>query len=167
VKLDELPEPWGLHVANGDRTKLLTKKPCVPFPDRDRTTLKRTFAAAMLRKVSETTVPRVELNRLIEERVKEALERTHTGRELERANKALEQYRELFKTLKDATGIDFEYNYHGPKKLAAAINAVMSGSDYKRNLQNSKRALEGAANEMQKALDAWPELMPSDEAVNQ
>jgi hypothetical protein len=69
VKVEELPTPWGLKVANKDRTKLLTVKECIPFSDRDKTVIKRTFVAAMLRKVGETTVPRAELDRLVQEGV--------------------------------------------------------------------------------------------------
>lgn len=155
VKIDELPEPWGLYVANEERTKLLTKKPCQPFPDRDKTTIRRTFAAAMLRKVTETTVPRVELQRLVDEAVKVVVDSSRDGRERERLRTRNDQLEAVLVNFKTTTGVDL-VGWRGTEKLIAAVDAVLHLGDDKRNLEHARDRLLGAAKTMNDALASWP-----------
>jgi hypothetical protein len=146
VKIDELPAPWGLYVANQDRSKLKAVKQAQPFPDRDKTRMKRTFAAAMLRKVSETTVPRVE--------------QVHDGWELKDLRKTVEQQGAIIRGFKEATGIDLA-DWRGPDKIAAAVNAVLQMDEKREALEHAKRRLEAAADTLREALDQWPAAQTS------
>jgi hypothetical protein len=156
VKVDELPEPWGLLVANADRTRLLNKKACQPFPDRDKSVMKRSFVAAMLRKVPETTVPKPELDRLVEERVKAALERTGEGYELKQLQETVERYRAMLDDFKAATGVDLHYGWQGPKAISHAVAAVLSGDSHRERLDRAADDLDHAAKQLRKAVASWP-----------
>lgn len=155
VKVEELPEPWGLKVANKDRSRLLTVKNVQPFLDRDKTVMKRSFVAAMLRKVSETTVPRVELTRQVNEAVKVVLERTREDREMESLRRIVEEQRAVFESFKAATGVDM-HGWRGPTKIAAAVNAVLNLDSNRHALEASLSHLELAAGTVREALAAWP-----------
>lgn len=168
VKLEELPAPWGLLVANKDRTKLLTKKPCEPFPDRDKTTMRRSFVSAMLRKVTETTISKSEVDRLVREAVERALERTREGHELKHLREQVERQRIAFDTFKKITGVDLYHGWQGPAKIAAAVEVVLHLHDRRSSLVRARQDLELAAKDMQKAIDAWPAITlpePSAEEV--
>lgn len=155
VQPDELPEPWGLYVANKDRTRLVTKKPAQPFLERDKTVMKRSFVSAMLRKVSETTVPRVELQRLVDDAVKLALDRTRDSRELDSLREMVERQQAILDTFKAATGVDMK-GWHGPTRIAAAVNAVLNLDNDRRALELSMARLDMAAKTVREALAAWP-----------
>lgn len=162
VKIEELPEPWGLYVANPDRSKLKTVKLAQPFPDRDKTRMKRTFAAAMLRKVSETTVPRVELDRLVDERVKAALEKTQAGYELRELRETVERQRKVLEAFKKATGVELN-SWRGPNRIAAAVNAVINLPEERGILERAAGNLEAAARTMREAVKLWPSGGPVEE----
>lgn len=157
AKVEELPEPWGLYVANADRTKLRCVKVCQPFPDRDKTVMKRTFAAAMLRRVTETTIPKIELADLIERRVREALASTREGRDLRMLQEQLTKATDALDVFREATGINLHNGYPGPKNIAAAVKAVLEGNSEKRRIECAREALTDAAKTMDEALAAWPE----------
>lgn len=165
VKLEELPDPWGLLVANTDRTKLLTKKPAVPFPDRDTTVMKRTFIAAMLRKVTENTVPASEVERLVQEATKKAVERTREGNMIRHLEDAVERHQKTLDTFKRVTGVDLQYGWQGTEKIAAAVAAVLEGDRHRQSLEQAQKGLTQAARDIQKALDAWPAPHPDAVAV--
>lgn len=155
VKLEELPEPWGLYVANEDRTKLLSKKPCQWFIGRDKTTIQRSFAAAMLRKVSETTVPKVELERLVEEAVKAAVDRTQQGYELKTLREDVVRLQGIVDHFKAATGVNLA-GWQGTEKISKAVDAVLHLDTERRNIESSAKQLEMAARTMRDVLAAWP-----------
>lgn len=157
VKVDELPEPWGLLVANEDRTRLKTVKTCQPFPDRDKTVMRRSFAAAMLRKVGETTVPKVELQRLVDEQLQAAVERTNAGHELKNLRDEVKRQREIIDGFKAQTGIDL-LHWRGHRKISAAVDLVLRGDDHRRGLDSICDQLENIAKEARAAVKAWPEL---------
>ena len=155
VKVDELPEPWGLKVANKDRSRLLTVKPAVPFLDRDQAVIRRSFVAAMLRKVSETTIPRVEVTQRVDSAVKAALETTREGWELKNLRKLVEDQRAVFEAFKAATGVDMQ-GWRGTTKIAAAVNAVLNMNSDRQSLEASLSHLERAAGTVREVLAAWP-----------
>lgn len=159
--VDELPEPWGLLVANKERTRLRAVKACVPFPDRDKSVMKRSFAAAMLRKVNETTVPRVELDRIVEERLKEAVERSTAGYELKRLRDRVDHLEKTQATFRDITGVNLD-DWRGPENIAKAVNAVLRlGSDADA-IRRARAQLTVAATTMDEALAAWPVQVSGD-----
>lgn len=154
---EEMPAPWGLLCANDDRSRLLTLKPCVPFLDRDHKVIHRSFAAAMLRKVTETTTPNVEVARLVEEQVKLAVERTREGHDVERLSERCEQLQKALDTFKAATGVDLKDGWRGPEKISAAVQAVLEIDTYRRNLEHAGNTLRVSLKEIEKALGEWPE----------
>lgn len=156
VKVDELPEPWGLYVANKDRSRLLTVKPCVPFIDRDKAVMRRSFVAAMLRKVSETTIPLKEVNQRVDDAVKVALEGTREGNEMKYLRHRVEEQQGIFEAFKQATGVDMQ-GWQGPKAIAAAVNAVLNMDSDRRHLQDCAQRLDLAGRTVREALAAWPE----------
>lgn len=156
AKPEELPEPWGLLVANKDRTKLMRVKEAQPFPDRDKGTIRRTFVSAMLRKVGETTIPRVSLDKIVKDIVDAQLASTRDGRELERAKKESDRLRAILDTFKAETGIDLQHDWRGPKAIAGAVNAILSGDAHRASLERSVGDLERAAKTIRTALDGWP-----------
>jgi predicted NodU family carbamoyl transferase len=98
--VEELPVPWGLYVASEDRTKLRRVKQAVPFPDRDIATMRRSFVCAMLRKVTESTVPKKELERLVREAAERERDSSHHGQELKYLQKRLEELGQVLATFK-------------------------------------------------------------------
>lgn len=161
VQVDELPEPWGLYVANKDRTRLRTLKPCQPFLDRDKAVMRRSFVAAMLRKVSETTVPRLEVQRQVDEAVKLALSRTRDVREVDDLRRIVEEQRAVFDVFKAATGVDMR-GWQGSTKIAAAVNAVLNMDSDRRALEASLAHLERAGRTVREVLAAWPSSVRED-----
>jgi hypothetical protein len=155
VKVEELPDPWGLKVANKDRTKLLTVKDCQWYPDRDKTVMKRSFAASMLRKITETTTPKAELDRIVEQRVADALDRTRAGHEIKHLEAKVAELAGILETFKRVTGVDMN-GWRGTAKIAAAVDAVLNLDSDRRELEHARKRLEIAAKDMGAALDAWP-----------
>ncbi len=157
--VEEVPEPWGLLVANKDATKLITKKQCQWFPDRDKTIMRRSFVASMLRKFTETTVPKVEVTRLVEEAVEIELARTREGHELKHLKDEVASHLKIFDTFKTATGIDLlREQWRGPARIADAVNAVMHGGTYRQELERTANRLEITAKELRDGLKAWPDV---------
>jgi hypothetical protein len=156
VQLEELPEPWGLLVANKDRTKLLNKKVCQPFPDRDKTVLRRPFVASMLRKVPETTVPKADVARQVELAVAAEVERTNTGFELQQLRKRVETDEKAFEAFQAATGVDLRHGWRGPVKIAQAVAAVLSMGSDRVELERTVARLELSARSVREVLAAWP-----------
>lgn len=156
AKPEELPEPWGLYIATPDRSKLKLVKPCQWFPDRDTTVMKRTFAAAMLRRVSETTIPRAEFNDAVEKRATEIRERDGEGRAIKRLQEDLDRATAALDAFREATGVDLRRGYQGPTRIAAAVHAVLNGAGERRRIEYARQALAEATKTMDEALEAWP-----------
>ncbi len=155
AKPDELPEPWGLYVANKDRTKLRNAKQAQIFPDRDKTTMRRMFAAAMLRRVGETMVPKAELDRLVEERVKASLDRSRDGQALDRALKAEARLRDVVLAFEAASGVRID-SYRGPAAIGRAVQMVLDVHEGRRQVEHIRAALSGRLKDIDEALAAWP-----------
>lgn len=156
VKTEELPAPWGLYVANASRSTLKMTKAAVPFPDRNQAVLPRAFIAAMLRKVSETSVPRVDLERLIADAAKKAVASSAEGYELKLLRDKVAYQRRVLDGFKARTGVDLEVGWSGPEKIAAAVAAVLEGQRYRNGLDQTRKELERAARDIGKALEQWP-----------
>lgn len=137
------------------RKQLLSKAPDAAA------VIRRTFAAAMLRKIGETMVPNTELNRIIEERLKTALERSREGYEVQRLTERVESLQRTLSVFYAATGVNLQQGWPGEEKIAEAVAAVLSGESYRSSLEGSANRLEGAAREVRKALAAWPQVRGS------
>ncbi len=155
AKVEELPRSWGLYVANADRTKLVNKKVAVPYPDRDLNIMRRSFAAAMLRKVNETMVPRAELSEIVEKRVKEALDRSREGHEQKYLREEIAKLQGILSAFKTATGVDMDH-WRGPDKIAKAVAAVMDMDGDRRALEDTLSRLKLAVKDVGEALESWP-----------
>jgi hypothetical protein len=156
VKVDELPEAWGLQVANKERTKLMVRKAALPFPDRDRRVIARTFAAAMLRRVGETMVPKSEVNRLAEALVEQRRSSSGETAELRILREQVQRHERIFDQFNEMTGVDLRSGWHGPKRIGAAVRAVMDGARHRDMLERTATQLEHAAEEVRKAVAQWP-----------
>ena len=161
VKLDELPEPWGLLVASEDRGKLLHKKTAIPFPDRDKSIIRRSFVAAMLRKFTETTVPKAEIDRLVAEGTERALAHTREGHELKYLRETCARQKAILDHFEKITGIKLD-GWQGHEKIAAAVDAVLHHTNTRRDIESSHRLLTNAAKHLKEALDAWPPVVISE-----
>jgi hypothetical protein len=155
AKVEELPEPWGLLVASEDRERLLLKKDAVPFPDRDKSVIRRSFAAAMLRKVGETTVPKVELERIVEARMNEAVDRTREGQCMKHLEERVRQLQDIIDEFELVTGVKMD-GWRGPTEIAKAVNALLSFGDHRQSLENAHRVLLSVAKNMEEAIASWP-----------
>lgn len=155
IKPEELPEGWGLYVSNEDQTKLKCVRQATPFPDRDKTVMQRTFAAAMLRKVTETTIPKAELQRLVEEGVERAQRFRDDGRELQSLRERVAGLEQAQARFKQVSGVDIR-DWRGTENIAAAVHAVLDSDSSRRALERAQRSLEDSARQIGKALASWP-----------
>lgn len=120
----ELPEAWGLLEADAARRRLLVKK-TAPDLGRAKGAVDRGFMAAMLRKVPETTVPKVDMERQIEERLAAERDRwtgAHNTKALEGQVANLQRVLESFR---ERTGIDLRYGWPPVDDVGHAVRAVM------------------------------------------
>lgn len=154
---EELPAPWGLYVANAARSKLKLVKPPVPFADRDKLVMRRGFVAAMLRKVTETTISKKELNDTIETRVAAAIETTREGRDLRHLEARCQKLQGIVDAFRVATGVNLE-GWRGHAQIAGAVEAVLRGDEHRRTLEHSAAVLENTAEQIRAALGEWPQL---------
>lgn len=155
---EELPAPWGLKVASKDRMKLLTVKPAVPFVGRDKATMKRSFAAAMLRKVTETTVPKSELERMIADAVeKDRQRRPGVGEsELRLAQSHLQQLETRVREFETASGVQID-NWDSAVKIGEAVRAVRAiDQQTRRQLETSLETAERATRVLREAIQHLP-----------
>lgn len=157
AKPEEVPETWGLLVADEKRTKLLTKKLAPALPDRDLTSVRRSFMAAMLRKVPETTVPKADVERLVEARVKEAADASNMGRQLKYAQDEATELRKIVDTFKAITGVNMQ-GWQGSEKIAKAVDAVLHHDSNRQSLENTARILESTLKNLREGLAAMPPL---------
>lgn len=143
VPVEEVPEGWGLLVprkTEQDTTALYAVREApkreAPF------NVSRSFVAAMLRKVGETTVAKAvmeaEIERLAEERV--ARKHDSRDRELKRAKEDNEMLRDRIAQFEEASGVKLD-KYAGPKIQAEAFRVALSFA-----YQGDKHPLEGAVN---------------------
>jgi hypothetical protein len=163
VDLEELPEPWGLLVASPNREKLLTRKKAAPYADRDRSVISRDFVAAMLRKVSENTVPKATLPELIETGVQQELARTLEGNALRRAQEHIAKLEAERENFRKVTGVDI-HGWRGGD-IAKAVAAILEGDSHRRHLERTRDQLVAAAKDVSKAIASWPTATPIEAAT--
>lgn len=159
AKLEEIPEPWGLLVATPKGDKLERRKLAKPFPDREKTALPRSFVAAMLRRVGETTIPRELAGQQLAAAVDAAKGQPSDpaiARELEDTRRSLERHREAIREFQTATGIDLLHGYQGPGQLSKAVQAVIAGDGHRHALELSKQRFEQIVASIAAALATWP-----------
>ena len=157
VRLEELPSPWGLCVASKNRVKLNVVKPSVPFAERDTSTMRRSFVAAMLRKVTETMTPNSEISVVVDAAVKDALarERTHRDQIGQTVEDKLKNLQRCIETFQTTSGVNIR-DWHGPETIGIAVKAVLNSNGHRRALEGTLQSLSAASNAVQAALDAWP-----------
>jgi hypothetical protein len=152
VKLEELPEPWGLYTTNEDATKLKVVKPAPPLPDRNPLILTRTFAAAMLRRVSETTIPKADVERLVQERVAKFLATNPAQQSLERLQKNHTKLLEDLETFKRITGVDLQ-GWRGTASIAKSVDTVLHLQDRQQGWARTVTLLKQASQQLLQAAD--------------
>jgi len=158
AKVEELPLTWGLYVANADQTKLINKKVCVPFPGRDLNIMSRGFAAAMLRKVNETMVPKAELRALVEAGVKEAVARTQEGRSQKHLLEEVARLKGILQTFKTITGVDMD-GWQGPEKIGKAVQAVLDLDSDRKSIEHLRDRMKMILKDVEEALTEWPHVV--------
>jgi hypothetical protein len=132
----EVPPTWGILAANGDTLRVVRDAPKLePQP------LTRGFVAAMLRKITETTVPKS----VLEERVAAAVA-ANAGCESYELRSAKQRVQELEKIIEDfqeASGISLN-RYVGGRELGERVARLQTFSnvDGRDRLLQAKRHLE-------------------------
>lgn len=153
---EELPAPWGLKVASKNRDKLMTVKPCVPYTDRDRAVMRRTFAAAMLRKVSETMVHKSDVDRQIQEVLTRERERGRGGAEhkLTEALRQVESLKTRIREFEQASGVEIN-QWDSSQRIGAAVKAVLAcDHSLNRKLQSALGTVEQCSKALAAAVAA-------------
>lgn len=161
AKVEEMPGPWGLKVASKDRERLLIVKPCIPFEGRDKTSLRRSFAAAMLRKVTENTVPKSELTRMVQEAVEKDREVRRDERELKNAQDHVKRLEARIREFEAASGVKID-GWDSPTKIGEAVRSVLAVDVVaRRHLANSLATAELATKTLRECVDNLPSLKVS------
>jgi hypothetical protein len=150
AKLSEVPPTWGLLVPRGDTLYALKDAPSLtPEP------LSRSFIAAMLRRVSETTVPKARLDEVADERVK-----SHMARHRDRATREYDnlkaEYDRLAKTVAEfevASGVTLN-SYLPGARIGAAVKIVMNDSHEYDGLRRRFTNLRESIDAMRRDCDA-------------
>jgi hypothetical protein len=122
VKLDELPEPWGLMVAKGNGLSVVRMAPPLkPEP------VDRSLLAAMLKRATDTAADSPEVRQLIEKRVTEATKKVddqirwataRLTRDNEELKKAIDDFQE-------ESGVEIR-TYRGVE-IGKAVKVVLKG----------------------------------------
>lgn len=118
----ELPKNWGFYeVINGRfyKRKLAPdlKPNAPPLP----------FIAALLRRATEDTIPRVTLYSRIKEARKDA--KIEFAEKIESSDKKLNEYKEQVEEFEKASGLDVFGSYmHSSKELGEAVKFVLDGN---------------------------------------
>jgi hypothetical protein len=149
--LEEVPATWGLLEADASRQKLIRRREAPLLPDRDQTTMRRSFVAAILRKVPQTTVPKATYQADLEAGIAAARERDRDGyevRQLQAQVDRLEGYLARFQT---ATGVDLRNGWEGPEKIGEAVTAVLN---LRRTLRHLDEHLTGVERHCRSISDA-------------
>jgi hypothetical protein len=142
--VEEIPETWGLLAPDAGGDKLVVVKPAVkmkPLP------WSRAFMAAVLRNVSDTTVPsKVVAAKLVAaemagfERGKTIAPETELQREVIR----LREFANHVATFERASGLrlnEFRYGSNGPEEFGAAVYAVMQARRQHRDFVTHVRSV--------------------------
>lgn len=128
VQIEELPPAWGLMEYNEAKKKWNTRKPASNIKAKPIT---KEFLAAVLRNVSENSVPHSAIQGKIQEGVTQARStENHRVKGLEDENQALKKRILEFET---ASGISIGHvwSYQDPKAIGLAVRQVLNG-DHKR-----------------------------------
>jgi hypothetical protein len=155
VPLSELPETWGLLVPRGEG--LVSVKDA---PKREAAPLSRAFVAAMLRRVSETTVLKSTHEARIVAEVEErcAQRARYEGHDLKHALAKVEKLEGEIAAFEEASGIRLG-GWLGGKKLGDAVKAFASRTHVtgRQRLEQAKRDLEAIVGYLDADIRAMPE----------
>lgn len=158
AKIVELPAAWGLKVASKDRSRLLSVKPAVPFPDRNTAVMSRTFVAAMLRKVGEKMVLRSEVERLADERLANLRAAKHPDTyNLELIKGELSTLQERVRSFEAASGVTIG-GYYGTAKIGEAVKAVMACDNTRAQISRAHATVLGCEQALKAAHEALAAL---------
>jgi hypothetical protein len=131
LPLDELPKNWGLLAPSADGSTLLTVKQAPRMEDA--APLSNLFIAAILRKVSDSTVPAATLTAKLQAEYlrgkADALNTVKDTAELDR----LRAVEAAVKAFEAASGVSIASTHHwqrvDPKKAGEAVKALVNGSE--------------------------------------
>lgn len=161
VKVEELPEPWGLLSPRGEEGGLKMVKQAIPFEGRDKTVIKRTFVASMLRKVTETMTPNVVINERTVKQVKALCERDPLARQLDLCRKELDHLRQTVDDFQRRSGVKIDEWDH--ERIADAVATVMNFERWKEDADRHAKHLLETATRMHHALAVAASLPPQEE----
>lgn len=122
--LAEIPDTWGLLEADAARRRLLVKK-TAPDMGRAKGPIDRGFMAAMLRKVPETTVPKVDVERQIEERLAAERDRWTGAHNTKALEGQVANLQRILDSFRERTGIDLRYGWPPAEEVGHAVRALM------------------------------------------
>jgi hypothetical protein len=140
----EIPDTWGLLVPRGDSLVAVRDA-----PKREPMPLTKGFVSAMLRRVSETTVPKADYDQKILEQA-EKLRKQREGiaeRDLARATRDLAELRKSVDDFQTASGIKLDQWSYG-ESLGKAVEFARNPS----NMQRARAELEHARRTLERAL---------------
>ncbi|KKK68041.1 hypothetical protein LCGC14_2948030 [marine sediment metagenome] len=148
VQEGELPKTWGLMVPHGSGLSIVSEA-----PERDSRQLDNSFLAAILRKVTDTYVPRIQLKGMILE-----------GRDQKVAD--AERDRDHWKTTHDRIlkkGMDFakasgvnpfdQFSYRDPRDLGKAFRMALNGQQEISGMEERLRSLRRTAEQCRDRID--------------
>lgn len=153
VRDGELPPTWGLLVLRGE--KLVQK---VEAPKLEARPLTRTFVAALLRRATEGVVSTSEVQKLVEERLEQALsyERESHKRTVKNLMETCDSFETRIRDFEAASGLKLDSWVDG-KELGKAVAFVRSGrgtmmrelAGAETRLANALRVVEGVRKELE------------------
>lgn len=136
----EVPETWGILCPKGDKLVALRDA-----PKREAAPLTRAQLAAILRKVSETTVPKALVDKTINEKLEEERARAERNRSWgdQQRDQELESLKREVAAFTEATGLHISSYGGGGKALGDAVARVraLSGVTADERLEQAKRHL--------------------------
>jgi hypothetical protein len=157
---DDVPESWGVYEIRKGRVYTIKKAPQLSPEPPD-----VGFVAAVLRKVTEATVPTSAVDEIVRERVEAERDRWTKGsaRRAEDTERTLERLREQVMEFQDAAGFTEQkltiMNLYGwrkrPKEIGAAVKLVLDGGlDGKRDeLTRTRDRFQQISDELTALLD--------------
>jgi hypothetical protein len=152
VKLEELPEAWGLMEARGKGLAIIKAAPkrVDPHP------LTRTFVAAMMRRCGELD-EQIRWAAIQKETTKARDDaQASARRDVEHGTRDLQELRKKLALVKEATGIDLESYRFDDEKVIAALKFALAAHD----LNDSWDGLRGLQRTMQKLNERIDGVLP-------
>jgi hypothetical protein len=121
----ELPETWGLMVAKDDKLRVVKDAPALtPVP------MAKPFVAAMLRRVAETTVPKIVVDARLEQALADRRKQRESSEryELGRAQQRIEALEKVISDFQEASGIHLDQWSYG-RGIGEAVRKVVHQSN--------------------------------------